>query len=430
MLLLFCTVAACRQDQRELATVAHLPITLKEGYGPFYQAHGVLSKENPDSPLWGKIGVPVRGTPKHWTNSAKTMVWLDAHQLVYQNVRTGKISPENYTFLQKEWKWTPDTTKLVARPIKCYVYVITGFDERRTKWAAMVDTNNNLDFSDETAFYPEGIKPGALSDQLVDVHSVRYEVYRKGKIVEANVPMVVKMIGSEFVYNIPQYAVATFRRNDKNYELLISSKFLRTDFATSDIALSSSVSGTGKIDPSEITEIEGYIELGGVKYKNKGVDVFNNWLELEPVDGKVQAYSLQVGHPLYPFSANEFTSGKPISLTQYKGKYVYVDFWETGCKPCVQEMPALKQLYQRVDKNRFDIVGIVNDPPERLSRFLVKYKLTWPQILSDSTNKLIETYHITGYPTSVLVDPTGNVIAKDLRADGLIEKLTELKLMN
>lgn len=428
LLLIACMLVTCRQDRDEPALVAHLPITIRQGYGPFYPGFGELTPERPNDQLWGKTYQPVKGMPTYWSNVSKSMVWLNAHQLVYQNFLTGKISPENYRFLQKEWRWTPDTTKLSGRSIKCYVYVITGYDERLNKWAAMVDTNNNLDFGDETAFYPEAVNWKDRSYRDKDPQQIQYDVYQKGKIIVAHAPMVIKQMGSEFLYNFPQHAAATLRRGDKTYELLISSGFSRPDFERSDVVHASSILRSGKVDPNGLAEIDQYVELGGIKYRNKGIDSFHNWLELEPVNADATAYSLQVGHPFYPFSANEFSTGKLVSLANYKGKYVYVDFWETGCKPCVEDMPTLRKIYRGLDRNRFDFVSIVNDSPDRLSRFLTKNKLEWPQILSDGTNKLIETYHITGYPTSVLLDPDGNVIARDLRAEGLKEKLDELNL--
>lgn len=423
---LFLSVISCRQAHDELATMAYLPITIKEGYGSFHLGFSRMNANDTTNFLWGKTYLSVTGTPKHWSSLSRHVIWLNSQQFAYQNALSNRITPENYRFLQREWRWTPDTTKLSARPIKCYVYVINGFDEQQNKWASMVDTDNDLDFSDEAAFYPEVIKPGQIPDQIKDIRRVHYEVYRKGEIRKASVPLVIRMIRGEFVYNIPQYAVATLRRSNKDYELLISSGFRRPNFEIADIIPASSVSGQEKVDPSDITEVGGLIELGGVRYKNNGVDSFNNWLELEPVSENGKAYSTQIGHPLYPFSASEFTSGKRVSLDQYKGKYVYVDFWETGCQPCIEDMPALKHVYQRADRSRFAFVGIVNDSPDRLDRFLKKHRLEWPQIRSDSVNKLIETYHITGYPTSVLVDPNGIVIARDLRSEGLMKKINEL----
>ena len=149
-------IMTCCQHSEQTASPAHLPLTIKEGYGPFNPLYGSLSADILKDQLWGKIYLPIRGVPKHWSNLTKSMIWLDAHQLVYQNVLLGNITPKNYTYLQKACKWIPDTAKLSAKPIKCYVYVIRGFDENRRQWAVMVDTNNNLNFRDETPFLSSG----------------------------------------------------------------------------------------------------------------------------------------------------------------------------------------------------------------------------------------------------------------------------------
>lgn len=407
--------------------MVHLPLKLQEGYGPFHPGFSPLSEEHRGDPLWGKIYLSVKGVPKSWTNVKKSMVWMNSGQLVYQNFKAGNISAENYRLLQKGWQWQPDTTRLSSKPIKCYVYAISGFDEQAGKWAVMVDTNNNLDFGDETAIHPVAINqkdPYPYKD--TDVRRVQYEVYRNGKVIAVEVPMVVKTMGSEFLYNFPQYATVSLKQSNKDYELFVSSGFTRPDFERSDVTQAAFTSGSGKVSADQLTKRDETLILGGTNYRNKGVDVFTNTLTLEPVDPDRQEYSLQVGYPFRPFTATEFTTKKAISLANFKGKYVYVDFWHTGCKGCVLAMPSLKKTYHSIDKSRFEFVGIAADSPERLSRFIKKEKIAWPQILSDDANKLVEIYHVTGYPTSVLLDPNGIVIAKDLQGDQLQSKLSAL----
>lgn len=57
---------------------------------------------------------------------------------------------------------------------------------------------------------------------------------------------------------------------------------------------------------------------------------------------------------------------------------------------------------------------------------MAKYGVQWPQILSDTQTNLIDTFNVTSFPTSVLIDPDGKVIGRDLRGDQLKEKLTQL----
>src|SRR5919202_4690406 len=151
MLILAHTLAACRQEHDQVQSVAFLPIKLIDGYGPFQPGFGLISNSGKDSPVWGKTYHVMKGIPTYWSQAQICHIWLTSHQFAYQNFLAGNISKVDYQGLQKGWTWTPDTTKLSKVPIKCYLYVVKGFNENTGKWAVLVDTNNNLDFSDETA---------------------------------------------------------------------------------------------------------------------------------------------------------------------------------------------------------------------------------------------------------------------------------------
>ena len=429
LFLLACFLVSCREQAKQTGSV-ELPVTLVDGYGPFHPGFGALGNEHKNDPewkrFWGKMTLPVRGVPKNWSSVNKAMVWLNTHQLIYQNFLADNFTQEQYEHLQKSWKWSPDTAKLSEKPIKCYVYTLTGYDEKSGKWAVMMDTNNNLDFSDEKVVYPSVINnkdPYSYQNPTI----VQYEIYRRGKVVRATVPMVVKTMGSEFLYNFPQHARTTLMRSGKEYQMAIISGFMRTDFESPALVDIASISEHQRVQEDGLTRINENIVLGGINYKNKGVDVYTNTLRLEPVSDETKEYSLQVGYPFRPFAAQEFMTKRPIALADYKGKYVYVDFWGTWCKGCIQDIPSLKKMYQGLDKSRFEFISIAADSPGKLTNFIRKEKLTWPQILSDNTNKLVDTYSITGFPTSVLIDPDGIVIARDLRGDRLATKLKELE---
>jgi peroxiredoxin len=440
LLYLLPVLVACRQtsDQTETVTsdqtetVRFLPIQLIEGYGPFQPGFSPINNSDKDSPLWAKTYKPVKGIPPYWSQTQVSRILLNTRQFVYQNVLAGNISQLDYQSLQKEWNWLPDTTKLSKIPIKCYLYVMRGFNEHTGKWTVMVDTNNNLDFGDETAIYPEkiGNNQQPLHRQLI---TIQYEVYQKGQIHQMKLPMVLKMAGSELIYNFPQHASVTLKKGNKEYKLLVSSDFTTPDFETTNLVDPSKALFSKKVAPKDEIAINDVFEVDHISYKNKGVDVFNNWLELEPVNSSGKSYSLQVGYPFRPFRARAYNSGQLIDLSQYRGKYVYVDFWAPWCKGCVAEMPALNRVYQKADKNRVVFIGVVKDSPERLAKFLTTHPLAWPQIISDSTNNLVETYHIVGLPISVLLDPTGLVIGRNLRPNELevaLRKANKYYLVN
>ncbi|GAB3782440.1 hypothetical protein GCM10028818_38300 [Spirosoma horti] len=428
LFLIITLVGSCHQAEQ--ATQVALPLTLVDGYGPFHPGFSALGNDHKNDSegkkLWGKMYLSVTGIPKHWSHVDKAIVWLNSYQLVYQNYLAGNITKAWFNHLQESWKWVPDTLTLSKKPIKCYVYTLHGFDEEKGKWAVMIDTDNDLDFSDETATYPEVIKntdPYSYKNPSI----VNYEVYRNGQVVKMKIPMVIKTMGSEFLYNFPQHAQTTFRKDGKEYKLSVISGFTNPDFENSAFVESSSFGEGQRVSEDKLIKINENIRLDGVTYKNKGVDFYNNVLRLDPLSDDNKEYSLQIGYPFRPFSAQEFTSKQPITLADYKGKYVYVDFWGTWCKGCVNDIPKLKKLYAGLDKNQFEFIGIVQDSSEKLTKFIQKQDVQWPQILSDKGNKLVETYGITGYPTSVLLDHDGVVIARNLQGDQLRNKLKELR---
>ncbi|HEX9957274.1 MAG TPA: TlpA disulfide reductase family protein, partial [Fibrella sp.] len=356
----------------------------------------------------------------------QTMVWLDSYQLVYQNVKAGKISLANYQYLQKEWKWTPDTARLSATPIKCFVYIIKGFDESRGKWAVMIDTNNDLDFSNEVPVYPEQIPLKPIPDKLANTQLIQYDTYLEGKVLKAQVPMAVGLIKGDFVYGSPQHALATIQQGNKTHDIFIASRAGRPSFESTQLCLSSSLLSTGKADPQKVVELGETIDIDGVLYLNRGVDTFHNWLTLETTDvtATTAAHSLQVGQQFKPFSAREVSTGQPISLAYLRGKYIYIDFWGTWCKGCVEQLPVLKTIYESVDKKQVAFLSIAcRNTQEQVRQFARDRQLTWPQIVSDDTNKLADRYQVTAFPTSVLLDSKGVIIARNLHGEELQKKL-------
>jgi peroxiredoxin len=431
---LIAVLIGCQVKDEPVSSI-NLPLTIVKGYGPFNPAFSLLGKEHlstdPAGAGWVKTYLPIRGIPAKWRSVSKSMIHLNIRQLVYQNYVLGNITSDMYSYLQKSWKWKPDELKLSKKPIKCYVYVIWGINSEGN-WMAMVDTNNNLDFSDEKAFYPEVIDSKKNASSTLNEQIVKYQIYQNNQIIEAEIPLVIKQIDTnQFGYNFPQYAKVELIQNGEKHELaVVPSGLNEANFEDIGIVEMAGWEQNKVIEDSELIEKEQYITIGGLlgtKYKNKGVDLFNNVLQLEGIPSDVVVYSTQAGYQFQPFSAKEFSTKKEISLQSLKGKYVFIDFWGTWCRGCVEEIPNLVNIYKGLDKSRFEFVGIVaGDTSEKLKNFIDKNGVTWPQIISDDSNKLVEVYKITGYPQTVLIDPSGKVIAKDLRGKELEVKLNEL----
>lgn len=123
--------------------------------------------------------------------------------------------------------------------------------------------------------------------------------------------------------------------------------------------------------------------------------------------------------------------GKPIKLSDYKGKYVLIDFWASWCGPCREENPNLVKTYQQFKDKGFEIFGVSLDTPgdhQKWVNAITNDQLTWPQVsdLKGWENAAAKIYGVRGIPASFLIDPAGKIIAKDLRGTALTTELEKI----
>jgi thiol-disulfide isomerase/thioredoxin len=123
--------------------------------------------------------------------------------------------------------------------------------------------------------------------------------------------------------------------------------------------------------------------------------------------------------------------GEKLKLTNFRGKYVVLDFWATWCAPCVGQLPYLRKVSQKL-KTRSDIVMIsvsLDKNIEKLRQFLNKNEMPWLQsyLGAGAQDKLPQQFD-RGIPAIFLISPDGNLIADDLNAENLGAKLDEISL--
>ncbi|HQQ95361.1 MAG TPA: TlpA disulfide reductase family protein [Bacteroidia bacterium] len=135
-----------------------------------------------------------------------------------------------------------------------------------------------------------------------------------------------------------------------------------------------------------------------------------------------------VGYPAANFAQPD-PQGKLVNLSDFKGKYVLVDFWASWCRPCRMENPNVVAVYNKYKHKDFTVLGVSMDSNrDPWLAAIQQDNLTWTHVsdLKGWGNEAGKLYGISGIPANLLIDKEGKIIAKDLRGPALDEKLAEV----
>jgi peroxiredoxin len=101
-----------------------------------------------------------------------------------------------------------------------------------------------------------------------------------------------------------------------------------------------------------------------------------------------------------------------LELSSLAGRVVLLNFWATWCEPCEQEMPAMERLYERLPRDRFELVAVsIDEEPAPVLEFVERYSLRFPIVL-DPGKKVAGAYQTMGVPESLLIGPDGRIVER------------------
>jgi thiol-disulfide isomerase/thioredoxin len=424
LFLSFGLLLSCAEKSAEVEVATYqdyetieLPLKKVKGYGTFSTPFSFIPWGN-HSPTssWGKTMVSVAGIPEDWKNACVQQIWFDARQFVYQNYKGGTITEERFNDLTEAWNIDLSSRAFSDSAIKCFTHIVMHKNEDGSV-EYKLDTDNDRDFSNNETFTAYLMEDWSKVDSLVqNPHHLQYETYHHKVVEPAEIDiLIVQNISSNLMYNFPSYSEVELL--DKTIQITSGFECMYESQCGLRIADTANNTNTENIEKNE------YLRVDSLILQNLGVNVDNQTLMLRKMPSDTVLFSTQVGLYAKPFEVMKFRNAEKVSLSDYSGKYLYLEFWGTWCAPCVEEIPNLKTAYSSIDTSKIQFLGIARNDSAPLQDMIAEKGINWPQVQISREKGIIDDYGITGYPTSFLIDGDGVIVAKNLRGENLLDTL-------
>ncbi len=151
-------------------------------------------------------------------------------------------------------------------------------------------------------------------------------------------------------------------------------------------------------------------------------------LLLVDVASAQDAVPLRRGSTFPNFSATDAVSGRKFQLTDFRGRVVLLDFWATWCRPCIAELPNVKQAYGKYHEQGLEIISIsLDNRPEVCLKYARANKLDWYHVIEGGgwKTRLARQFRVTSIPAMYVLDPNGRIISVRPRGASLDAALRE-----
>ncbi|MEO0469589.1 MAG: redoxin domain-containing protein [Bacteroidota bacterium] len=407
----------------------------QDGYGPLPASLTIIYD-------LASLGIPPRakdslkpvlsGIPEDLTYSLATSQILNYSQLLYYGYKNGLTARNDFDANNE--RVSGDPTELTDQNVNVFINVLIGLDQD-SQAIFVLDQNGNADFSDDKRRTLQDFSNAENREELIEenLFPVTYQYWNGREIVDDKV--LVHLSKSDIMrerfplvafYGLARHRTGIVHFNGKKWPILLSGGPTTLSYDYPSVAL---LDKKGEIIPNSSASPGEYLilpdEAGYLRFEDASNG--GEFVKLVSVPDAVEQGGSQVGLNALPREGESLT-GEHISLKDYQGQYLLLDFWGSWCGPCVEELPYQKKAFELFKDRGFSALGVAMDDSAALTNFLAENPVPWKQVFQNSKGEkeIIKAYSISGYPTTFLIDPKGKIIGKGIRENALIARLCKL----
>lgn len=411
-------------SQAQTDTVFYeIPVAFNTGKAPYVQSYNVgLPQRNESDYIYER---EFKGLPVGWsadeTNFSHEI--LDYAQHLHQKHLAGEFTDSAFNAVSEKFK--VDYSHVIDDEVACMRYL--AFREMDSCIQFVVDANANLDFSDDEVHmlcWKPMPTDGSVKREKVEL-AFEYEYVQGGGIERDELSMVVLVDSIKFTPTYAMLGILTATNGYGEFTFEQDTFYVKSPIAGYKLSKYSSIFHSPNLASGDRISKDDYFNLNGRVIQFTGISNDPASIQFrELVDGE-KPLSAKPGFFIPSFGGTDVVSGSQIHINDLIGKYVYIDIWGSWCSGCVMDLPKLVESYAKRDSSNVAFLGVAYDTPENLDAAIEKYGITWPNVLSTEDNNITELLNVKGYPTTILVNPEGKVIATGLRGENLNNLIAE-----
>lgn len=416
-----CSIVALAQPD----TVYHdIPVTFHKAKPPFSSGMGVAFPQRRDTDF--RYERDFKALPNGWSEEETYFAHeiLDFNQHVHQKHLNGEFNDSLFEFMKVRHE-SLNFDDVVDREVASMMYIAYRTDGSCIDFA--LDANANLDFSDDEIHRicapNRHLDPEAERERLE--LDFLYEYVQEGEVYEDSLTVVLTVDSAQVGPTTTLLGLLNGTYGYSDFMFEGDTVYVRSKIAGNTLVPYSSLFVAPNLGYQENAYVGDFVKINGRILEFSAVLNDPARIQLrELVEGE-KPQSAKVGFYLPPFGGVNVINGDSVHTSDYAGRYMYIDIWGTWCAGCVIDLPQLVETYAEMDKSMVDIIGVAYDVPENLQNAIEKYGITWPNVLTSDDNDITGLLNVNGYPTTILVNPEGVVIATGLRGENLNELILE-----